>query len=292
MLYNAQNDTRRLFYKVALYLENNENLELTIQDLQLKFLTPSYPDINCLFFDFSQNKTLNKKKLIQIRFYFKETKDKDTTAMVRIVDRKTFLDRASYSYSGTPLKINLRENKKLRYSVTLSQNIYVEEDESKGCRMYPVGEHQDFNSCDKDFISKSLKSYAPPDFVPFWVDSDWSKVTNLTTYKMSSTYNKSVPWNQNYECIFDGTSVSDCPLPCTITSVVAKKEDETVVESGIDITFLQTVLITTTSFPNFQLSDALAKLGGAMGFWLGIGVVQVVEIVIRASQNIICPSKL
>ena len=100
----------------------------------------------------------------------------------------------------------------------------------------------------------------------------------------------SVLWNKNYECIFDGTSVSDCPVPCTTTIAIAKEEDVTTMEGGsaIDITFFDTILVTTTSFPTFSFSDALAKLGGAMGLWLGIGIMQVFEILLSLWQRMMC----
>ena len=96
--------------------------------------------------------------------------------------------------------------------------------------------------------------------------------------------------SKNYECIFDGTAVSDCPVPCTSTSAVAKEEDVSIIEDGsdIDITFFETILVTTTSFPVFSFSDALAKLGGAMGLWLGLGIMQVLEISLSIRQRLLC----
>ena len=254
------------------------------------FCNPSYPDTNCLLFDFSKNKSLNEKRLIQIRFNFKQTDNLDTTALVRIVDRNTLLDRASYSYSGVSIKTDLRESKKLRYVVTLKQNIYVEEDESKGCKNYPFNGFANYGSCDEDFVSRSLRDVGPSHFVPFWATKNWSLVTNLTVLSHEEVYNMSVLWNKNYECIFDGTSVSDCPVPCTTTIAIAKEEDVTTMEGGsaIDITFFDTILVTTTSFPTFSFSDALAKLGGAMGLWLGIGIMQVFEILLSLRQRMMC----
>ena len=283
--------TRSLLKQIAFYTHSNENVELSNSELQsLLFLQPSYPDTNCLLFDFSKNKSLNEKRLIQIRFNFKQTDNLDTTALVRIVDRNTLLDRASYSYSGVSIKTDLRESKKLRYVVTLKQNIYVEEDESKGCKNYPFNGFANYGSCDEDFVSRSLREVGPPHFVPFWATKNWSLVTNLTVLSHEEVYNMSVLWNKNYECIFDGTSVSDCPVPCTTTIAIAKEEDVTTMEGGsaIDITFFDTILVTTTSFPTFSFSDALAKLGGAMGLWLGIGIMQVFEILLSLRQRMMC----
>ena len=283
--------TRHLIKQIGFYTYTNENVEMTPAELQsLLFLQPSYPDINCLVFDFSKNKTLNEKRLIQVRFYFKQTNGTDTTALVRIVDRNTFLDRASYSFSGVSIKTNLRESKKLRYVVTLKQNIYVEEDKSKGCKNYPFNDFASYGSCDHDFMLRSLQDVGPSQFIPFWATENWSLVTNLTVLNKDDVYNVSVLWNKNYECIFDGTAVSDCPVPCTTTSAEAKEEDVSISEDGsdIDITFFETILVTTTSFPVFSFSDALAKLGGAMGLWLGLGIMQVLEISLTIRQRLVC----
>ena len=163
----------------------------------LLFLQPSYPDINCLVFDFSKNKTLNEKRLIQVRFYFKQTNGTDTTALVRIVDRNTFLDRASYSFSGASIKTNLRESKKLRYVVTLKQNIYVEEDKTKGCKNYPFNDFASYGSCDQDFMLRSLQDVGPSQFMPFWATKNWSLVTNLAVLNKDEVYNVSVLWNKH-----------------------------------------------------------------------------------------------
>ena len=258
----------------------------------LTFLQPSYPDTNCLLFDFSKNKSLSEKGLIQVRFYFKQTNDTDTTALVRIVDRNTFLDRASYSFSGESIKTNLRESKKLRYVVTLRQNIYVEEDKSKGCKNYPFNDFPTYGSCDLEFVIRSLGDVGPSQFLPFWATKNWSLVTKLAVLNKDKVYNVSVPWNKNFECIFDGTAVSDCPVPCLSTSAEAKEEDVSITDDGsdIDITFFETILVTTTSFPEFSFSDALAKLGGAMGLWLGLGIMQVLEITLTIRQRLTCKS--
>ena len=47
-----------------------------------------------------------------------------------------------------------------------------------------------------------------------------------------------------------------------------------------DFTFYQTVTITETFYPNFEGLDFLSKTGGAVGLWLGLGLVQLVEYVV------------
>ena len=53
----------------------------------------------------------------------------------------------------------------------------------------------------------------------------------------------------------------------------------------IGITFDQRMEVTTTSRVQPTLSSFLSSVGGSMGLWLGLGVVQAIEMVI----NIIVP---
>ena len=88
--------------------------------------------------------------------------------------------------------------------------------------------------------------------------------------------------------MFDGTHVSDCPLPCTTTSSQSRFIAKTFIDGTrghqhkhIDITFSQTVEVTTTSLVQPTLSSLLSSVGGSMGLWLGLGVVQAIEVIIN-----------
>ena len=85
------------------------------------------------------------------------------------------------------------------------------------------------------------------------------------------------PLFTSYENIIHGTEPSPCPLPCTTThtdvrflSEYAKKNNL----STITLIFSNTMKVTTTSFLPFHLSSLLSDLGGSMGLWLGLGVLQ------------------
>ena len=90
-----------------------------------------------------------------------------------------------------------------------------------------------------------------------------------------------------------GISVSDCPLPCTTTQTEPKGKG-----TRIDITFSSKVKITTTDFVKPTLSSFLSEVrlkymkvvtkakrklpqvGGSMGLWLGLGAVQVFQLLV------------
>ena len=57
-------------------------------------------------------------------------------------------------------------------------------------------------------------------------------------------------------------------------------------QSTIDIVFDDKVTITTFYFPKFNIADFLSALGGSMGLWLGLGVVQTFEIIVRGGLKI------
>ena len=85
----------------------------------------------------------------------------------------------------------------------------------------------------------------------------------------------------SYADLFDGTQLSDCPLPCTTTYTETKHLfDRTVSNSNIStllLTVSSKVLVTRTDFPEFSLASFLSEVGGSMGLWLGLGMVQVME---------------
>ena len=84
-----------------------------------------------------------------------------------------------------------------------------------------------------------------------------------------------------YGDLLDGSQISDCPLPCTTTSVESRILTETSYEniSKIDLTFSPTIIVTTTSFLKFIFAKFLSDLGGCLGLWLGLSMVQLVDMV-------------
>ena len=59
---------------------------------------------------------------------------------------------------------------------------------------------------------------------------------------------------------------------------ISRREYSNDLRDNIIISFSQSVQITTSDFPAFVLLDFLSKLGGSLGLWLGVGVVQILEL--------------
>ena len=79
-----------------------------------------------------------------------------------------------------------------------------------------------------------------------------------------------------------GSQLSDCPLPCTTTRTKTKHLFDTPEDRNIStlaLTFSGKVLVTRTDFLTFSLASLLSEVGGSMGLWLGLGMVQALELI-------------
>ena len=54
--------------------------------------------------------------------------------------------------------------------------------------------------------------------------------------------------------------------------------------SYLTISLDQTVSLHRSSFPSFNWSTYLAALGGAVGLWLGLGIMQLIQMVVEKFQ--------
>ena len=75
----------------------------------------------------------------------------------------------------------------------------------------------------------------------------------------------------------DGTQPSECLLPCLSTKIKASvfSSEDYSNHSKFDITFEQTVAVTEYYFEKFSISSFLSSMGGILGLWLGVGVMQI-----------------
>ena len=258
-----------VLYKIRLKFREKKGLNLNKSYLQL--IRTNHP-ANCLTLDLAQIPDLNLTDLSQIQFSFR---NRPIQVLVQIEDRLKSLPRAfkhnKFGNSGPRMELqNLTKNTFCYYAVQFSQNVFVENDPGKKCKNYI---NTKYSNCDDEFIQKVLDKNYPPGFLPIWATNDTSKVTT------SIVGNKNT-FDDAYAEIVSGTAESECPLPCLstdITSVFLDEKYDSIKKSRIDITFSNKVAITVTYFPKFSIASFMSELGGSMGMWLGLGVVQTME---------------
>lgn len=166
------------------------------------------------------------------------------------------------------------------YSITFSQNIFMEEDESKNCVDYENRKLESYASCDEEFVAYSLRNY--PGVLPIWATSEVENATSRASLTGDHKMFATILFN-----LFSGATSSKCNAPCKTTSVASTLvfEDKWPIMDDnevnyIDFSFAPTVMITEIAFPKPVITTFLSSFGGSMGFWLGIGVLQVVSSII------------
>ena len=171
----------------------------------------------------------------------------------------------------------LGKNTFKEFALKLKETQFVEDDESKNCVNYPTRKYETYNNCDEDFVN----SVIPTDLVPIWANNNTENVTRHLFLKSEPNY---------YVDIIEGTLMSQCQLPCSLMHVESrflreKRSDHN--RSFIILTFSNNVLVTKTYFLKFNFLIFLSDVGGSMGLWLGIGLLQALEIILNCVLNII-----
>ena len=55
--------------------------------------------------------------------------------------------------------------------VDIKESVFVEDDPSKNCRVYPNKDHQSYRECDDQFMKDLLSTFDPP-ITPVWLTED------------------------------------------------------------------------------------------------------------------------
>ena len=244
----------------------------------ISLIRPNYP-LNCLTLDLTKIPNLDLKGLRQILFVF--NKDPKYQVEVHMEDREDSLSipfnfNKFRNFGPTPEILNLSKNVTFIriYAVQFHQIIHVENDPGKNCTNYV---EKSYDECNLEFIRSTLENGYPAGFMPVWGTSDPSQVTTSITGDPDSFEN-------GFRDILNGFAANDCKQPCTttyITTMFLEEKNEEKSVSKIVIAIDEHVSITVRSFPEFSLAAFLSALGGSMGLWLGLGVVQTIEIMTK-----------
>ena len=244
----------------------------------------SFPH-NCLHLDLADEIRQRNLQAMGIGFTFYSfpiTDGKVATAEILVEEREKMLYRESLeakkNFWGPTIesRIGLTYPKKVnKFLLSVEQDVYVEEDQDIGCKNYPWKGLESFNDCDEDYMQNWVsKKY---NFLPFFMAKEQ---TNATSGPIEVSFNCSF-WEEEYT-MFLGYKKSSCPMPCTRTKIDMKHlltdEDD---HHRIEIMFSESLMVTRHSFPDASLTEGLASLGGSMGLWLGLGVLQLLQLVTK-----------
>ena len=160
------------------------------------------------------------------------------------------------------------------YKLQLRKIIFKEDDPEKSCANYPIKNYKSYSECDDDFVSKSI----PTGLLPIWATNNLDMVTK------SKFFPESAYFHSNYSALYEGFQPSNCPLPCTTYRVESRQLIDEITTRNIsvfDISFNPNIHVLTHWPIKFTFASFLSEVGGSMGFWLGVGVLQMAQIGLR-----------
>ena len=137
-------------------------------------------------------------------------------ARIHFKDKDHYLSRPLYqqklNHHGPPLTINLKRNLMKSFTSELTQEIFVEEDESKECKNYPNSNYSSYNECDQEYIREKISAFIGPSFTPLWAATGNRNATEkaVLTPEEKILYEEVCRLGQGYD-------PSPCHLPCKTT---------------------------------------------------------------------------
>ena len=167
--------------------------------------------------------------------------------------------------------------------VEFSQNVFVEDDPSVQCKNYPFEDFDTFDDCDKEEMqSWVIDKY---NFLPFFMAKEESNATAGPVEVDFNCHEFAAP--QAY-AHYNGYIKSNCPRPCTQTQIKLNKLlTEKWPHPSVELMFSDKVMVTYNYYPEFSLVEALASLGGSLGLWLGLGVLQLLQLLLATLVSLV-----
>ena len=157
------------------------------------------------------------------------------------------------------------------YILDVKENIFVKEDVSKSCLDYPTQFHQTYGDCDDEF----LDTVVPHNMKAIGQVDDYNQASTFAIAEMPLIYND----------LFDGTEKSPCPLPCSTYSFESRflKRNPTdyLNDSYVEISFPSSMTVTSTFFLKFSFTNTLSSIGGSMGLWLGLSLLEALQVLLE-----------
>ena len=192
-----------------------------------------------------------------------------------IFTKRTILEHST-NYRGVKVGTKAGDNRTFvkDFIVEVSQEVFAEEDVTKNCSIYPNDRHRSYGDCDTAFTLTTLADNFGSDFRPLWIEKNLSKATSLTYEGILET--------TPYFNLVLGIQLSECKMPCTITRTYTQEVGEyTRVSPGVKFTFVKDMEVTETSVVPFSIVDLFSGMGGILGLWLGLGAIQLGELLLQ-----------
>jgi hypothetical protein len=250
--------------KLGLKTNSGEWINMTISNIHLAML--NYPD-NCYTLNLAKIVNL-KNDINMLKIYFQNVTNRSVTILVEgsslACDRIINIHRTFSTGDNIKMERGMRK----QYVVEMKKTVFVEEDPTKSCRSYPNPEHASYKDCDHQWMRDHVAARAPG-LVPIWLAEDFTNVT--------ASYDQYF----NFFQLWKGDQASTCPLPCATVRTEIKEARQDSASTAVLLLFSQSVQVSTTNFMMPTLSTFLSDLGGSLGLWLGLGVVQAAEMVVH-----------
>ena len=126
-----------------------------------------------------------------------------------------------------------------------------------------------------------VKANLPEGLMPFWAVNNISDATNNKT--VSDDYNSATQLEQ----LAAGILPSTCPTPCvsTTTHTVSGPIAANYKDSFIHIVFDQKITVEQTVVDSFSIMACLNFLGSNLGLWPGLGIFQILQLLVKSPYN-------